>query len=56
MQFYEKAATVSTPWVKLDPVLGRIDLVGDSYPANSFYRAVAERIPGTHRATGARRT
>lgn len=36
MQYYEKEATVSTPWVKLDPEQGRIDLAGDSYPANSF--------------------
>jgi hypothetical protein len=36
MQNYEKAATVSTPWVRLDPERGRIDLVGDSYPVNSF--------------------
>ena len=36
MQSYEKAPTVSTPWVKLDLERWRIDLVGDSYPANSF--------------------
>jgi len=36
MQSYEKAPTVSTPWVKLDLERGRIDLVGDSYPVNSF--------------------
>jgi hypothetical protein len=36
MQHYEKAATVSTPWVRLDPEQGRVDLVGESYPANSF--------------------
>ncbi len=44
MQYYEKTATVSTPWVRLDPALGRIDLVGESYPANSFefYQPIVE--------------
>jgi len=44
MQYYEKAASVSTPWVRLDPELGRIDLVGESYPANSFefYQPIVE--------------
>lgn len=44
MQYYEKAATVSTPWVRLDPEQGRIDLVGESYPANSyeFYQPIVQ--------------
>jgi hypothetical protein len=44
MQYYEKAATVSTPWVRLDPASGRIELVGESYPANSFefYQPIVE--------------
>ncbi len=44
MQYYEKAATVSTPWVRLDPEQGRIELVGESYPANSyeFYQPIVQ--------------
>jgi hypothetical protein len=44
MQYYEQAATVSTPWVRLDPERGLLELVGESYPANSFefYRPIVQ--------------
>lgn len=36
MQLIERAATASTPFIRMDPSNGWIELRGESYPANSY--------------------